>query len=97
MSKLLKPTSKSERNIILQNVNAWVAIHDITCNCDSPLKCIILQIYRQEPTLSFKPKELQKWLTTTDLTAKDGGEEEDIDGKELDALFASLEKEDAKG
>lgn len=95
MSKLLQPTKFTEKQQILQNVNTFVAIHDLSCKCEHPLKCIILQIYKQEPTLQFKQQDLQKWLTTTATTEDHGGkDEEDITGEELDALFANIEDAD---
>lgn len=97
MSKLFNPAKLSEKRTILQNVNAWVAIHDLTCTCEHPLKCIIQQIYTQEPSLQFEPKEIQKWLTTTGTADAHGGEgEKDFTGEEIDALFENIE-EDASG
>lgn len=96
MSKLLKPTKLTEKQQILQNVNLFVGIHDLSCTCNQPLKCIVKQIYKQEPTLQFDQKELQQWLTTTAVTATPGGDAETIDGDDLDALFANLD-EDATG
>lgn len=95
MSKLLHPTKFNEKRQILQNVNAFVAIHDLTCNCEKPLKCIIKQIYNQEPTLQFKPEELQKWFTSTETTVVPGGKDaEDFTGEDLDALFADIDADD---
>lgn len=97
MSKLFNPSKLSEKRTILQNVNAFVAIHDLTCQCEQPLKCIIQQIYLQEPTLQFQPTELQKWLTTTGTSGDHGGKDaSDFTGEELDALFANTE-EDTEG
>lgn len=95
MSKILHPTKYNEKRQILQNVNAFVAIHDLSCNCEKPLKCIIKQIYNQEPTLQFKPEELQKWLTTTEISEDHGGKDAaDFTGEDLDALFADIDEED---
>ncbi len=95
MSKFLKPTNNTERNKILQNINCFVSIHDITCCCEQPLKCIIKQIHQQEPNLKFEKQELQSWFTTTETGENRGGEEEDIAGEELDALFAGIEEDTA--
>lgn len=97
MSKLLQPTKQTEKSQIRQNINIFVGIHDISCKCDHPLKCIIKQIYHQEPNIQFDKKELQKWFTTNETTVAHGGEEEDITGEELDALFENIEKEDNAG
>lgn len=97
MSKLFNPTKFSEKRTQLQNVNAFVAIHDLTCSCEKPLKCIIQQIYNQEPTLQFQTKELQKWLITTETSGAHGGDDENaFTGEEIDALFANIE-EDTEG
>lgn len=92
MSKLLKPTYNNEKKQILANINTYVAIHDISCKCENPLKCIVLQIYYQEKGLKFSTSEIQQWLTTTE--EKDTGKEDDhfdIDGDDLDALFGAEE------
>ncbi len=88
MSKLLNPAKLTEKQQILQNVNLFVSIHDISCKCNNPLKCVILQIYTQEKGLKFKPEELQQWLTTTDVGEITTGKDDDILGEDLDALFA---------
>lgn len=96
MSKLLKEPKNTEKRKILQNINLFVGIHDITCLCNEPLKCIIKQIYNQEPTLQLNKEDFPQWFTTGETTVARTGEE-DIDGDELDALFENLEDEDAKG
>lgn len=88
MSKLLNPAKLTEKQQILQNVNAFVSIHDLSCKCNNPLKCIILQIYHQEKGLQFKQEEIQQWLTTTDAGEITTGKEDNFDGEDLDALFA---------
>lgn len=88
MSKLLNPTKLTEKQQILQNVNLFVGIHDLSCKCNNPLKCIVLQIYNQEKGLKFTNQEIQQWLTTTDAGEKTTGQEETFDGEDLDALFA---------
>lgn len=95
MSKLLKPTSNTERNKILQNINCFVSIHDITCCCEEPLKCIVKQIYKQEPNLKFNKQDLQQWFTTTETGEGHGGDVDDIAGEEIDALFAGIEEDTA--
>lgn len=88
MSKLLHPTKLTERQQILQNVNLFTSIHDLSCKCNNPLKCIVLQIYNQEKDLKFKPEEIQQWLTTTAAGETDTGKDDPIDGDDLEALFA---------
>lgn len=89
MSKLLQNPNYTEKQQINQNINAFVGLHDLTCNCDNPLKCIVLQIYNREKTLKFNTQEIQQWLTTTeDHGAVTTGEKEEIDGEDLEALFA---------
>lgn len=88
MSKLLNPTKLTEKQQILQNVNLFVSIHDISCKCNNPLKCIILQIYNQEKGLKFNKEEIQQWLTTTEDGETTTGKDDDILGEDLDALFA---------
>lgn len=88
MSKLLNPTKLTEKQQILQNVNLFVSIHDLSCKCNNPLKCIILQIYTQEKGIQFNPQEIQQWLTTTEDGETTTGKDDDILGEDLDALFA---------
>ncbi len=95
MSKLLQNPKYNEKRQILQNVNAFVAIHDLSCTCEKPLNCIIQQIYHQEPTLNLKTQDFPKWFTTTETTVARGGEDEgDYTGEDLDALFANIDAED---
>lgn len=94
MSKLLKPTNYTENGIIAQNINAFVSIHDLSCSCDSPLKCIIKQIYLKEKGLNFKPEELKQWFTGGETTATTGEEEDPISAEDVDALFAAIDTED---
>lgn len=88
MSKLLNRIQLTEKQQILQNVNLWVSIHDLSCKCTNPLKCIILQIYNQEKGIKLKPEEIEQWLTTTAVGETTTGKEETFDGEDLDALFA---------
>lgn len=88
MSKLLNPTKLTEKQQILQNVNLFTSIHDLSCKCSNPLKCIVLQIYNQEKGLQIKQEEIQQWLTTTAAGEITTGKEETFDGEDLDALFA---------
>lgn len=94
MSKLLKPTNYTENGIIGQNINAIVNIHDLSCSCNNPLKCIIKQIYLKEKGLKFKPEELKQWLTGGETTATTGEEEDPITAEDVDALFAAIDTED---
>lgn len=77
------PTKFSPKQLNLQHVNTYVNVHDLTCDCQQPLKHIIKQIVQQEPSL--KP-----WLATIADTGDPAGEK-DIDGfepGELERLFA---------
>lgn len=87
------PPNYTKRQLDLQNVNAYVHIHDLNCQCKEPLKHIIKQITTQEPTI--KP-----WLAT--ITAEDGHQDGDADidhfgPGELESLFAEDAAEDTKG
>lgn len=94
MSKHLKPTNYTENGIIGQNINTFVNVHDLTCSCSNPLKCIVKQIYLKEKGLKFKPEELKQWLTSTETTAEDGGDPDPITEEDVDALFAAIDGED---
>lgn len=91
MSKLWKPTNYSKRQQNLQQVNSYVSIHDLTCNCNQPLKHIIEQITEQEPTI-----KKEKWFTTTDTGENPGGAGgvDDFGDGELEALFAETDEKD---
>lgn len=86
------PPKFSPRQLNLQMVNCYTAIHDLKCHCEKPLKHIIQQILEQEPTL--KP-----WL---DSTTGDGGNQptekdtEDTGIEDLERLFAE-DVDDATG
>lgn len=89
MSDYVSPKYTNKR-LDLQNVNAYVNIHDLTCKCEHPLRHIITQITQQEPTI-------KKWLATTIEEDGNPDGEKDIDGfgpGELEALFA--EEDDKK-
>lgn len=94
MSKLLKPTYYNEKQQISLNLNAYVGIHDLTCKCENPLKCIVLQIYQKEKGLQFSKNQLEKWFTTTDGEETIGKEEDPFTGEDLDALFGEKEEDD---
>lgn len=92
MSDYIKP-NYTKRRLDLQNVNTYVSVHDLTCNCTSPLKHIINQIVHQEPSI-------KKWLATITEENGDQDTEKDIDHfgpGELEALFAQDAGEDAQG
>lgn len=84
---------------MLQQINTYVATHDLNCGCDNPLKHIILQIAEQEPGLQFDKEEqnqIKKWLTTGEHGENPGGKDDD-DGfgeGELERLFAEDDTED---
>jgi len=88
MSKLFNPAKLTEKQQTLQNVNCWVAVHDLSCKCDHPLKCIVQQIYKQEKGLKFNPEEIKEWLTTPDAGEPTTTDVDHFDGEDLDALFA---------
>lgn len=92
MSDYIKPNYTKQR-LDLQNVNTYVAVHDLTCNCEHPLQHIITQIIKQEPSI-------KKWVATTIAESGDQDTEKDIDHfgpGELEALFAQDNAEDAEG
>lgn len=87
MSDFVDP-KYTKRQLNLQMVNGYVAIHDLRCHCQKPLQHIIQQIYEQEPTLKCQD------TTTAAVGNQDG--EKDIDGfgpGELERLFAEEEEE----
>ncbi len=65
-----------------------VNTHDLLCQCDEPLKHIILTIRDQEPNIKFNKEEsekLQKWLTTGD--DQDGDAIDGLGEGDLERLF----------
>lgn len=91
MSKLWKPTKLTPRQQNLQTVNTYVNVHDLTCNCNEPLKHIIQQITEQEPSI-----KKETWFTTTDNGENPGGvgDVDDFGEGELEALFAEPEEKE---
>lgn len=86
------PPNYSKRQLNLQMVNCYTAIHDLNCNCEKPLVHIIKQIEEQEPTV-------KKWRdsTTTDAGSHTGGDVvDDFGPDELEKLFEQ-DAEDTKG
>lgn len=82
MSDYVSP-KYTPRQLNLQQVNTYVAVHDLNCNCKNPLRHIIKQIQQQEPTLKCHH------FTTAEDGNQDG--DVDIDGfgpGELEKLFA---------
>ncbi len=68
-----------------------VAAHDQYCQCDDPLKHIIIGIIEREPSLKFNKEDSAKLQKC--LTIGDHGEPGDADGDvlgegDLDRLFA---------
>lgn len=87
MSDFVDP-KYTKRQLNLQMVNGYVAIHDLRCHCQKPLQHIIEQIHQQEPTLKCQD-------TTTAAVGNPDGEK-DIDGfgpGELERLFAEEDDE----
>ncbi len=81
----VNPTSKQQK---INWMNTIVHVHDLQCNCDSPLEHTILHITNQEPNLRFSEKQkknLKRCLFTEDTIVK---EEEPFGEGELEALFA---------
>nr|QDA34218.1 ORF2 [TTV-like mini virus] len=69
-------------------MNSLVTGHDLYCQCDDPLKHIILTIVEREPTLKFNKEEslkIQKCLTTGDEGPTDTVDT--FGGDELEKLF----------
>lgn len=88
MSDFVDP-KYTPRQLQLQMVNAYVHIHDLHCNCKSPLRHIIQQIENQEPSI-------KKWRDSTTAAAGPHDGEDVIDQfgpGELESIFA---EEDAK-
>ncbi len=74
MSHLYKPLNISLKHKKLQFINGIVHFHDLYCQCDDPLRHTILEIFDQEPHLSFTEAEknkIQQCLTGTE-TGGDG-------------------------
>lgn len=79
--------SKISRKDSIKITNAFVAIHDLKCECDEPavhsLKILLKQL---EPELTSQQKqEIKKCLgTTTVQEEEDGG----VTGEDLERIFA---------
>lgn len=88
MSDYFKKITTSKRHQNLQWVNSMVNTHDLVCQCDEPLKHIILTIRDQEPNIKFNKEEstkLQQWLTTGD--DQDGDAIDGLGDGDLERLF----------
>lgn len=87
MSDFVDP-KYTPKQLQLQMVNAYVHIHDLRCNCKSPLKHIIQQIENQEPSIKI-------WRDSTVATGPRDGEDviDQFGPGELESIFA---EEDAK-
>lgn len=87
MSKFFVEKTPNYKRDNLDMINGYVHIHDLKCNCHTPLQHIINQLIEKEP-------ELTKCLTTT--TTEDGtaGVLDTIDAGDLDRLFADDFTED---
>ncbi len=73
-----KPTNPKRDN--LDMINAYVHIHDLKCNCNTPLQHIINQLIEKEP-------ELTKCLTTPTTEDGRGDAVDTIEDGDLDRLF----------
>lgn len=91
MSKFYTPSKYSRKQKNLQEINLHVAIHDLNCGCNNPLKHIIYQFLEQEPSINFTNKEI-KQLQQCHSTGKDGDDHGDDDTGfgpgDLEQLFA---------
>lgn len=88
MSKYYKPIQLGYKHKNLNWINTEVAVHDLHCQCDDPLKHIIIGIIQQEPSLKFD-KEESKLIQQCLTTSEDTGDAVDTLGEgDLDALFA---------
>lgn len=99
MSTRYIPTKDNHRAKKLKWINCIVHVHDIHCDCTSPLEHTICEILQQEPEIKFNNQErdlLKKCLGTT--TEEDHGDGIDAFGDgELEALFNEDTGEDATG
>lgn len=83
-----QPTKQNCKQSNINWINTLVHVHDLQCNCDSPLEHTTLQIFNQEKNLRFTTTEIstiQKCLTTGE---EDTPEEENFGPGDLEALFA---------
>ncbi len=90
MSKFYKPLTISYKHKNLQWINLQVAVHDQHCQCDEPLKHIIIGILEQEPTIKFTEDEskiIEKCLTTGGPTDHTGDDGDVLGDGELERLF----------
>lgn len=83
------PKKHNSKRAQIDWCNALVHLHDLQCDCESPLEHTIVTINHQEKDLKFTDAEkarLQKWLTTTE---EDGapGDHDDIGAEDLERLF----------
>lgn len=100
MSKFYIPAPYSTKQKNLQEVNLHVAIHDMRCGCNNPLKHIIFQLLEQEPSINFTPQEIQQLQTchgTGTATEGPGDDETGFGPGDLEQLFAEEKEEDAAG
>mgnify|MGYP002699997134 CR=1 FL=1 len=88
MSRYVKPTENTKQQQI-KFVNAVVHLHDMQCDCNSPLEHSVDIIFTQEKNLRFNAQEKQK-IRKCLTTQEDGDLEEGVDALGegvLEALF----------
>lgn len=100
MSKFYIPSKYTTKQKNLQQINLHVAIHDLNCGCDNPLKHIIYQILEQEPSVNFTEEELQqlkKCHGTGSAGANHGDDDTGFGPGDLELLFAENPEEEKGG
>ncbi len=100
MSKFYIPNNLTRRQRNLQEINLHVSIHDLSCNCNNPLKHIIYQILEQEPSLQFTKEEIKnlEQCHGTGTAGVDHGDDDTGFGPgDLEQLFAEEKEEGTAG
>ena len=83
------PPKSTIRQKKLQWMNLICHIHDMQCDCPSPLEHTAILLFEQEPDLKFKTPEIdliKKCLTTT-ATSGENGDQDAIGEGDLEELF----------
>jgi len=100
MSKYYVPSKYTAKQRNLQQINLHVAVHDLNCGCDNPLKHIIYQFLEQEPSIIFTNQEIEN-LKKCHGTGTAGGDPGDDDTGfgpgDLEQLFAEDKEEEKEG
>ena len=90
-------STKQKENVI---INGFIHQHDCFCTCNEPaFHCASILLKKLGPELSTQnKKQLQQCLgTTTDTTAAEGGDVDNLDFGDLDKLFEEDVTEDNDG